>query len=158
MRSLFAVYSLPGKILAHLWYLWPKKGEVWASARRRDHGFVHFLYSTVFYAVIAFILTSPHGSSNRVSPTEAQQFTESQNALPTDDFSKQDAAVDYAPLKKKPVPEAALPPTIDASPEAPPEASGVKFVSNPVVQEVAHPTPLDAPPCSQSVTDGCVQQ
>ncbi|WP_321326788.1 hypothetical protein [uncultured Parasphingorhabdus sp.] len=59
------IYNIPGKLLAELWYLWPKKGEVWASGRRRDHSFVHFLYSTIFYVVaaIAFSVFFAAGTS-----------------------------------------------------------------------------------------------
>lgn len=45
-------YNLPGKLIAELWYLWPKKGQIWASGRRREHPLPHFLYSTVIYAVV----------------------------------------------------------------------------------------------------------
>lgn len=51
------LYNIPGRLVAELWYLWPKKGEIWASGRRREHPFVHFLYSTVIYLVAGLILT-----------------------------------------------------------------------------------------------------
>lgn len=47
-------YSVPGKLLAEFWFLWSKKGQLWGSARRRDHPFVHFFYSTIIYAITAF--------------------------------------------------------------------------------------------------------
>ena len=55
-RNLLSAYNLPGRLLAELWYLWPKKGQIWASGRRRSHAFVHFLYSTVFYLITTFVL------------------------------------------------------------------------------------------------------
>lgn len=48
-------YNLPGRVLAELWFLWSKKGELWGSARRRNHPFVHFFYSTMIYAIGAFV-------------------------------------------------------------------------------------------------------
>jgi hypothetical protein len=56
---MLSLYNLPGKILANLWYLWPKKGQVWASARRKDNRFVHFVYSTVVYAVLLYVAFAP---------------------------------------------------------------------------------------------------
>lgn len=158
MRSFFAIYSLPGKILAHLWYLWPKKGEVWASARRRDHGFVHFLYSTVIYAVAAFIITSPHGSSKHVSSVDSQQLVESANDMSTDGVPMQDLGTDYDRLAEEPVQEAAPPTIAEVPPAAAPKASEIEFVSNPVVQLVGSaPEQQNVPPCSQTLTDGCIQ-
>ncbi len=49
-------YNIPGKLLAELWFLWSKKGELWGSARRRHHPFVHFFYSTIIYIVTAFVI------------------------------------------------------------------------------------------------------
>jgi len=59
-------------MIAKLWYLWPKKGEVWASARRREHWFVHFVYSTVFYlitaiAIFPILLAGISSKGNRTS-------------------------------------------------------------------------------------------
>lgn len=48
-------YNMPGRLLAELWFLWSKKGELWGSARRRNHPFVHFFYSTMIYAIAAFV-------------------------------------------------------------------------------------------------------
>src|SRR3546814_20609757 len=48
-------YNTPGRLLAELWFLWSKKGELWGSARRRNHPFVHFFYSTMIYAIAAFV-------------------------------------------------------------------------------------------------------
>lgn len=57
-------YNLPGRAIAELWYLWPKKGEVWASARRRSHPFVHFLYSTLLYLGVMVIGVSIFSKSD----------------------------------------------------------------------------------------------
>lgn len=48
-------YNIPGKLLAEFWFLWSKKGQLWGSARRRDHPFVHFFYSTMIYIIAAFV-------------------------------------------------------------------------------------------------------
>ena len=49
------LYCLPGRFLANLGYLFPGKGELWASRRRKDSGVVHFIYATIFYAVCLYV-------------------------------------------------------------------------------------------------------
>lgn len=49
-------YNIPGKLLAEFWFLWSKKGQLWASARRRHHPFVHFFYSTVIYIIVLLLI------------------------------------------------------------------------------------------------------
>src|SRR3546814_633672 len=58
MRNILTIYSFPGKLLAELWFLWSKKGQLWGSARRRHHPFVHFFYATVMYSIAALIITA----------------------------------------------------------------------------------------------------
>src|SRR3546814_18606103 len=58
MRNILTIYSFPGKLLAELWFLWSKKGQLWGSARRRRHPFVHFFYATVMYSIAALIITA----------------------------------------------------------------------------------------------------
>ena len=57
MNRFLTLYCLPGRLIAEYKYLWPKKGQLWVSDRRRGHGFVHFLYSTGFY-LAAFVMLS----------------------------------------------------------------------------------------------------
>jgi hypothetical protein len=45
------LYCLPGKIFAHITYLWPRSGQVWASGRRHESRFAHFAYATVFWVI-----------------------------------------------------------------------------------------------------------
>lgn len=59
VHKFFNFYALPGKGLAHLWYLWPKKGQVWASARRVKSPFVHAFYSTIIYFIAGCTIFSP---------------------------------------------------------------------------------------------------
>src|SRR3546814_16337350 len=58
MRNILTIYSFPVKLLAELWFLWSKKGQLWGSARRRHHPFVHFFYATVMYSIAALIITA----------------------------------------------------------------------------------------------------
>lgn len=48
------MYCFPGKIWTELKYLWPSSGEVSATARRRGNRFAQFVFSTVFYLVVAY--------------------------------------------------------------------------------------------------------
>lgn len=57
MNRFLTLYCIPGRLIAEYKYLWPKKGQLWVSDRRRSHGFVHFLYSTGFY-LAAFVMLS----------------------------------------------------------------------------------------------------
>jgi hypothetical protein len=49
------VFLLPGQLLPLSEYYYPKRGEVWASARRVSKRFVHVLGSIAFWP-LAFIM------------------------------------------------------------------------------------------------------
>jgi hypothetical protein len=51
---MISLYCIPGRLMANLGYLFPGKGELWASRRRKDNRFVHFIYSSAFYAVCLY--------------------------------------------------------------------------------------------------------
>lgn len=74
MLGLLKIYNFPGKLIAELWYLWPKKGQIWASGRRRGHGFVHFMYSSIVYLVAAFVVTGSAGEkrSDAIAETSSE--------------------------------------------------------------------------------------
>jgi len=66
-------FLLPGKILAELFYLWPKKGQIWASGRRRKHPFVHLFYSIIFWALILiFCIGRPPSLQGAPTPAIGQ--------------------------------------------------------------------------------------
>ncbi|MEO5706686.1 MAG: hypothetical protein ABIT10_12290 [Alteraurantiacibacter sp.] len=72
MNGLLKIYSFPGKLISELWYLWPKKGQIWASGRRRDHGFVHFMYSTVLYLITYFVIAGASSERGAEAADETQ--------------------------------------------------------------------------------------
>lgn len=57
------LYCLPGRLIAHLQYLFPKKYmDAVRSKRQRDSVLIHALYSTLVYATLglgALSLISP---------------------------------------------------------------------------------------------------
>lgn len=55
-------YNLPGRFIAELEFLFPRRGQLWASRRRRESAIVHFLYATLFWIVAAIILFSAIGA------------------------------------------------------------------------------------------------
>ena len=54
----FVIFVLPGKSLAWFAYLFPARGNVLASGRRRDNTFVHVLYSVGFWLFILYMFGS----------------------------------------------------------------------------------------------------
>lgn len=128
MNGLLKLYCLPGKLIAELWYLWPKKGQIWASGRRREHGFVHFMYSTVFYLIALFVIAGSAGVRRAETTTGTQA---SSNYVDGSDGPRE---------VSQPSSEPAYSPTnleeTEAAPsevEAPP---AIIFESSPVVQDV----------------------
>jgi hypothetical protein len=55
-KLLRMIFLGPGKLIANYLYLFPARGTLWASRRRKDNSFVHFWYTTILYAVIGFVL------------------------------------------------------------------------------------------------------
>jgi hypothetical protein len=49
---IWALFLLPGQLIALYRYFSPNRGEVWVSARRLDNTFFHLLYSIGFHLVI----------------------------------------------------------------------------------------------------------
>ncbi len=45
-----------GTVILWWQYHFPKHGEVWASARRKDHPGMQLLYSLAFWAAVAMLL------------------------------------------------------------------------------------------------------
>lgn len=133
MKGLFQLYCLPGKLIAELWYLWPKKGQVFASARRRDHGFVHFLYSTMLYLVTVFILLAGSAGGKRAEAVDV--YTD-----PVTDADQSDAPAQVYEPYPEPTPlPAELAGTEATYPEDAPaeeEAPAIVFESHPVVQDI----------------------
>lgn len=75
-----------------------------------------------------------------------------------DGMPMQDLETDYDRLAEEPVQEAAPSTMAEAPLVAPKNSSEVKFISNPVVQNVAPaPEQENVQPCSETLSDGCVQ-
>lgn len=55
---MWTLFCFPGRIIAEIGFLFPKRGQLWASARRRESAFTHFLFSIVFWTIAAFFLYS----------------------------------------------------------------------------------------------------
>lgn len=51
------IFLFPGRLLAELEFLFPGKGQLWASARRAESGLVHGIYSTIFWVGAATLLS-----------------------------------------------------------------------------------------------------
>lgn len=51
---MWKLYCLPGRVIAELGYLFPGKGQLWASQRRRESGCAAFLFATGFWAAFGF--------------------------------------------------------------------------------------------------------
>lgn len=49
-------YNMPGRLIAELEFLFPKRGQIWSTRRRRESLLAHFLFSTCFYAVLLVVL------------------------------------------------------------------------------------------------------
>lgn len=129
MDGILKLYSLPGKLIAELWYLWPKKGQIWASGRRREHGFVHFMYSTVFYLVIAFFWMAGSSSERKtevaVDPQVSSVYS-NENEISQEDYQ---SYTEPTPVESSvDEPEAVVPDEV-AEP-------AIIFESNPVVQDI----------------------
>lgn len=77
---IWRIYCIPGRIIAEFWYLWSKKGQIWGSGRRRNHQFVHFFYSTVFWFITFLVVSlfSVAGTHKPSSDTASSFNTERQ--------------------------------------------------------------------------------
>lgn len=142
MNDFIRIYSLPGKIIAEIWYLWPKKGQIWASGRRRDHGFVHFMYSTIFYFVALFTILA--GITNRPSRTSnvLNQPAHSSLAEPAHSSEEESEYNQGSQASSEPTPTSTqirestaeqLEPSAVVETDVPPNTI---YESNPIVQEI----------------------
>jgi hypothetical protein len=50
------IFFLPGTAILWWQYYFPQYGDVWASARLKDHPGMQLLYSLAFWAAAAFLL------------------------------------------------------------------------------------------------------
>lgn len=81
---MFEIYCFPGKIIAELGYLFPSRGQLWASARRRDHPLVHFIFATFLYIVAGFIIVAVNAPSQASHPNSAPD-TKLMSGLPDEE-------------------------------------------------------------------------
>ena len=145
MDSFLKLYSLPGKLIAELWYLWPKKGQIWASGRRREHGFVHFMYSTVFYFIlIAIFVIAGNSGERRIEAVSEPQI--SSNYADRNDGPQ---GVYQPSSEQEPSPtKFEETETLPSEVETPP---AIIFESRPVVQDV--PVDEETPPSEADGTE-----
>lgn len=83
---MFKLYCLPGKILTHIHWLFPDRmADVAGTHRRKNSRFVHFLYSTVIYVILAALLlfVSQIPSSRKGSKMVSASNIEAQTDLVT---------------------------------------------------------------------------
>lgn len=57
----FLFFRMPGRILTWLSFMWPTKGDVWASRRRYGNASVEVTYSIIFWIVLVLILVNAKG-------------------------------------------------------------------------------------------------
>ena len=146
---MWKLFCLPGRLIAELWYLWPKKSQTWASARRREHSFVHFFYSIVIYVIVAFFaLGALSGDDSRIKrDIRDQVFASKSNIEPVGEEARVSPST---------------PESIESSPSEPTtekitsEPVTPTTISSPDVQTVEQATePIQ--PCSDKVADHCQQ-
>jgi hypothetical protein len=55
---LWLLFLAPGEMFANYQYLFPRRGKLWATGRRKKSRAVHFMYTIVIYAwaLIAFVI------------------------------------------------------------------------------------------------------
>ena len=53
---IWLIFFLPGAVILWWQYYFPKHGDVWASARRKEHPGMQLLYSLAFWAAVALLL------------------------------------------------------------------------------------------------------
>ena len=68
---LWNLYCLPGRIIAHLEYLFPGRGQLWASGRRKDSVVSHFIFATLFYALVLYLAINHSKKVERLASTTA---------------------------------------------------------------------------------------
>jgi len=166
-------YNIPGKLLAEFWFLWSKKGQLWASARRRHHPFVHFFYSTVIYIIVLLLIMGSltdwkSMSRDRQAPSTqeaAENSSEpsyfSNNAVITSDADESDLPSDE-PATSEPEPESDNVEKAKNSakiemPEGVRSAMNAAFQSGETVRWEADGTKGYAVPSEPDATSGCRQ-
>lgn len=142
--DMLRIYNLPGRAIAELSYLWPKKGQVWQSGRRREHSFVHFCYSTVFYAVVYFFFVAGLSSQTpSYEPRASQTSSISTNSVQQESRSREDVPEETSPVDYGSDATATVV-TVDAA--APFEEPMPIMTSSPIVQDLGFTSPEDVAP------------
>lgn len=62
---LWLLFVRPGTVILWWDYYFPKPGEAWASARRKEQPLIPILYSLAFWTVVIVLLAILVGSSQR---------------------------------------------------------------------------------------------
>jgi len=55
-RVFWLLFVAPGLAITHREYLFPKRGQLWASRRRYQSRFIHVLYSLIIWAIAILVL------------------------------------------------------------------------------------------------------
>lgn len=127
------LFCMPGAVLMWWEYMFPGRGRVYATGRRYRNRFVQFLYTVLFYGVVAFVCFAvPHKDWDRLlgrTPTAVAATTTAPlapatppPALAAPDPVVQDPASANQPSDGAapiPVPDTAAPVAADPTPSKP---------------------------------------
>ena len=139
---MWKLYCLPGRVIAELGYLFPGRGQIWASRRRRESGFAAFLFATGFWVVFCIFVVpmiigmfaNVGSAKHRTAPlVAAAAKVVALRASTTSPERPSSAATSY-PGQSKPLP------ALD-SPEAAKSVARVVFAAP---HEVVEPLPTSA--------------
>ncbi len=115
--SLKAIYLAPGRLIAEIQYLFPKEGQIFASARRRESPLAIAIYATLAWGAGLFLVLSllaNHRPQDKQPPASATQ-------QPSRVVSNQAATLPVAALPAAPpasaTPYSYTPPSPDPRPE-----------------------------------------
>lgn len=110
------LYCLPGKLFASLGYLFPGKGQLWASARRRESRLAHFIFATPFWALVAFMALGAMGLRNGITMDSRPSLRPSEaGSKPIEQVAEFDADAEATTNVKPDKIEAVEPETRDKS-------------------------------------------
>lgn len=94
---MFWLYCLPGRLFAALGFLWPGKGDVTGTARRRDSKLVHFLYASIFWGLLAMYLSGSFSRQGKARDGgHGAQVVEASPEISTDSAPQSEAVSEMA--------------------------------------------------------------
>ncbi len=146
---MWKLYCLPGRALAELGYLFPGKGELWTSQRRRESGCAIFIFATIFWAIFgifAFPMIVALSGSHSGTPRQASKRPPAE--FPVSPSSAPDAVTGAPETRiRKEIPSAAAP-RESAAPQPEREVKPRVVFAPP--KEVVQPLPAATPPAPEN--------